>query len=312
MTLSLKETQALSALADHLYGYLPASGAIFTFGEAAHEAGVGELWPGVGSVSKLPALTQLLENTLEYRRGHFCRLIEQIVRGGLKYRTRKGNPLTRPELEALNQLVVVVGFKIPELWDAAFLDSLPKPTPTPQSSGLPITVPDRKSEQDRRAALEELRSTFISLHALENRQKAGLQLEHLLNLLFAAFDLAPGKPFSVVGEQIDGSFVLDHEVYLLEAKWIRDRTDQKELYAFRGKIEGKASYTRGLFISISGFTEQAIAAVPRGKTPNFVMMDGAHLYRVLEGHLGLDVLLRQLVRHLGERGDPYLPINEVA
>lgn len=311
MPLSLKETQALSSLADHLYSYLPASGAAFTFGEAAHGAGGRDLWPGVTGMSKLPALTQLLETTLEYRRGSFCRLIEQIVRGGLRYRTRKGNPLSRPEIEELNRLVAGVGFKIPELWDPAFLESLPKPISASSESARPQAVPARNPEQDRLVAIEQLRSAFFELHGLENRQQAGAQLENLLNRLFALFELAPEKPFRVVGEQIDGSFVLDHDVYLLEAKWTRDRTDQKELYAFRVKVEGKASYTRGLFVSISGFTAPALAAVSQGKTPNFMMMDGAHLYRVLDGQLGLDVLLRRLVRHLGERGEPYLPVNKI-
>lgn len=130
-----------------------------------------------------------------------------------------------------------------------------------------------------------------------------------MNRLFGVFNLTPEKPFRVIGEQIDGSFLLDSQVYLLEAKWTRDRADQRELYAFRVKVEGKSSYTRGLFVSVSGFTEPALAAVTQGKTPNFVMMDGAHLYRVLEGHIGLDVLLQRLVRHLGERGEPYLPVQ---
>ena len=64
------EEQALTELADLLYSYLPASGAIYTFGEAARDAGVPDLWPGVKGtgLSKLPALTALLERTLGQRR----------------------------------------------------------------------------------------------------------------------------------------------------------------------------------------------------------------------------------------------------
>jgi hypothetical protein len=41
------------------------------------------------------------------------------------------------------------------------------------------------------------------------------------------------------------------------------------------------------------------------------MMDGADLYRVLEGHAQLDNLLRRKVRYLAERGEPYVPVSEL-
>lgn len=306
--LSLKETQAVSALAAHLYDYLPASGAIFTFGSAAQESGVAEFWPD--GMSKLPALTHLLESTLERRRGNFCRLVERIVRGGLKYRTKKGTPLTRSDLEELNRLVAAVGFKIPELWAPEFLESLPA-AKSPLVPAVEAPPAPSKTTADRGPALTRLLADFTTLHGLADRRKAGLAFEGLLNRLFELFNLAPQQPFRVEGEQIDGSFVLDHEVYLLEAKWTIEHIDQKELYAFRGKIEGKSSFTRGLFISVAGFTAPAQRAITQGKTPNFVMMDGAHLFRVLHGQLDLEDLLRRLARHLAERGEPYFPVQHL-
>lgn len=87
--------------------------------------------------------------------------------------------------------------------------------------------------------------------------------------------------------------------------------DEAALLVLRGKVEGKSQFTRGLFLSINGFTEVATAAITRGKSPDFVMMDGAHLFRVLEGHVRLDVLLQRLVRHLAMTGEPYLPVNRL-
>ncbi len=40
-----------------------------------------------------------------------------------------------------------------------------------------------------------------------------------LKSLFDAFGLAAQEPFRLRGEQIDGSFQLGSETYLLEAKW---------------------------------------------------------------------------------------------
>ena len=69
--------------------------------------------------------------------------------------------------------------------------------------------------------MEELKREFLALHESGDRQAAGLQLEKVLSRLFALHGLSHREPFRVVGEQIDGSFELDHEVYLLEAKWHR-------------------------------------------------------------------------------------------
>src|SRR5438552_13227609 len=113
MPLSFKETQALSDLASHLYDYLPASGAIYTFGEAARDAGVADLWPGVKMMSKQPAITTLVEGTYAARPAAFCKLMEKIVHGGIRYRTKKRDPLTGDEIEKLNSILLRLGFKIP-------------------------------------------------------------------------------------------------------------------------------------------------------------------------------------------------------
>jgi hypothetical protein len=161
---------------------------------------------------------------------------------------------------------------------------------------------------DHRRALDELRAAFLALSALNDRQEAGLRLEGLLTSLFTLFGLDPNGPFRVTGEQIDGSFDLDREVYLIEAKWTAEPVNEAALLVLRGKVEGKSQFTRGLFLSINGYTPEAVVAITGGKSPNFVMMDGVHLFRVLDGGIHLNVLLRRLVRHLAETGAPYLPV----
>ena len=115
--LPLATTQALTELSDLLYSFLPGSGAIFTWREAAGKHGLGDFWIGG---SKLPAITQLLEATLEYRRGSFCDLILTAVREGMKYRAKKQRPISRGEIEKINALLLHVSFKIPELHEPAF------------------------------------------------------------------------------------------------------------------------------------------------------------------------------------------------
>jgi hypothetical protein len=184
----------------------------------------------------------------------------------------------------------------------------------PASKPISETEPDPAVLRDQAVRLElvELLADFIRLSQLSDRQEAGRRLETLLNRLFQVFALEPRLSINVVGEQIDGSFVLGGETYLLEAKWTREPLSEDVLLIFRGKIEGKSIFTRGLFVSISGYTQASQSAITRGKAPNFAMIDGSHLYRVLNGDWDLPSLLRRLIRLLSEEGTPYVPMADLA
>lgn len=307
--LTFAETQAVAALAAHLYGYLPGSsygGRAYTFADAAAEVGVGQFWQ---EGSKQPAITRLLELTLAYTRGSFCPLLETIVRNGLKYRVHKGHPMTRHDLAELNHLIAATGFKTPSLWDSAFVSSLPEgASPAPVNSE---PAPFQPSEAAvRRASLDMLRERFLELNSASDRQRAGRDLESLLHDLFVVFGLQPRGAFVVPGEQIDGSILFDGASYLVEAKWEADQVGLDSLLTFREKVSAKSSMTYGLFLSINGYTTGARDGITRGKQPNFLMLDGRHLFAVLNNEFDLVELLRGLRRELADKGRPYVPLTE--
>jgi hypothetical protein len=251
MPLPLQESRAVRELADILYDFLPGSGSAVwkghvSFRSVAEKVGVGDFWqPG----SKLPMLTALLERTLELRRGRFEPLMVEIVRAGLTYRQKNGKPLLADEVEKINGLILEVGFKFPDLWDREFLASLGASGAVRATERIEQERTAERLRESQRAQrsveLEVLKRDFLALHESSDRQQAGLRLEKVLNRVFALHDLAPREPFRVVGEQIDGSFELDHEIYLLEAKWQQDPSPVADLYVFREKVEGKSKFTRG-------------------------------------------------------------------
>ena len=150
--------------------------------------------------------------------------------------------------------------------------------------------------------LQNLRGEFAKLSEMKDRNATGLAFEKLLTSLFELYDLAPREGFRVIGEQIDGAFELDHEIYLVEAKWERNPVAEAELLVFRGKIEGKSSYTRGVFIAINGVSKPAEQAIRTGKQACFFIVDGHDLNAVLEGKIHLGTLLRNKQRRLAEEG----------
>jgi hypothetical protein len=144
-----------------------------------------------------------------------------------------------------------------------------------------------------------------------DRQKAGLALEVLLNQLFAVYGLDPRRPFKVKGEQIDGSFDLDAQIYLVEAKWERDPIPEAPMLVFRGKIEGKSTFTRGLFIALNGVSDEARHAITQGKSPSFFVMNGYDLFMILSETIALTDFLRKRVRLLAEEGCVCAPFSEI-
>ena len=70
--------------------------------------------------------------------------------------------------------------------------------------------------------------------------------EKFLKDMFDAYGLSARASFRLVGEQIDGSFVLGDDIYLLEAKWTNDFVDTATLRSFNAKVEDKARWSRGL------------------------------------------------------------------
>lgn len=295
--MNLTEDAVVVDLADVLYDFLPGSGNRSTaFPLAAAAVGVGELWePG----SKRPAIVRLLTRTLREQRGRFCPLILQIVRQSMTWRKGKGNPLTRAEVERLNLLLRDVSFKIPELNDAAFLARLDGG----KVESAPKTVP---LESELRA----LATDFVTLSSL-NAHERGFRFEKFLALLFDLYGLKARSPFRLVGEQIDGSFELGQEVYLLEAKWVGAPVGADPLYSFVGKVTGKAVWSRGLFISYNGFSEEGLTAFRSGRATPIICMDGLDLHETLSGARSLPDVISRKVRRAGETGNPFVRVRDL-
>jgi hypothetical protein len=301
--LTLAQTQAVAGLADVLYDFLPGSGAKYTWQEAAAEHCLVSFW---GGGSKRPAITQLLALTLQHKPGSFCGLLVTAVREGIKYRQRKGKPLTREEMARLNRFVGGAGYKIPELNDPAFLGSLPQEQQEAQQSAAPVQSPDPAAalRAARGEAISRLNADFVALLTSTDAQKRGYALERLLTDLFDLEGLAPRGSFRVMGEQIDGSFEWPgNVVFLVEARWRAAQADAADLYVLRGKVDGKSSWTRGLFLSINGFTGPATETFRQGRSANLITMDGEDLMLILEGRWTLTDAIRAKLRHAGETGD---------
>ena len=110
-----------------------------------------------------------------------------------------------------------------------------QPTSTASSTKTPKTESTNSFNPNLAAPLK---AELLKVSELAP-QPRGYAFEKFLKDLFDANGLSARASFRLTGEQIDGSFSLASETYLLEVKWQSLPVDASDLRSFNGKIEAK-------------------------------------------------------------------------
>lgn len=156
--------------------------------------------------------------------------------------------------------------------------------------------------------LAALKERFLVLQGQDDRsQRRGYELERLLSDLLALYDLEPRLAYVTDAEQIDGSFRLDTDDYIVEAKWRASAASREQADIFAAKVRTKGRNALGLFVSINGFTSTFIDRFA-DSTP-FITMDGDDLFMVLDDRIRLDDALRAKRRHANDTGSCHYPVR---
>lgn len=154
--------------------------------------------------------------------------------------------------------------------------------------------------------LDQLQATATA----EQRRRRGREFEQVLYRMLVEAELAPRIRFRPIGEEIDGSFVHEGRVILLEAKWTQEPLPASSIYQFRGKVEGKLVGTIGVFISMSGFSANAVDALVAGKVINTILFDGDDMRAIAAGQVDFAAALDRKLRAAAETGTPYVPLQD--
>lgn len=97
---------------------------------------------------------------------------------------------------------------------------------------------------------------------------------------------------------------------LLELKWRKDRQPASTLYQFMGKVSGKLVGTIGLFVSMSGFSDDAVDALVVGKQINLILMDGDDVRAIVDGYVSVEAAMKIKLRAASDSGTPFVPVRE--
>lgn len=76
------------------------------------------------------------------------------------------------------------------------------------------------------------------------------------------------------------------------------KTNAAALHAFQGKVQSRPSWTRGVFVSYSGFSAEAVKSF---SAHSIVLMDGTDLWDLLDLKIPFPAVLAEKMRIAAER-----------
>ena len=86
-------------------------------------------------------------------------------------------------------------------------------------------------------------------------------------------------------------------------KWTSKQIDKDSLVVFNEKVSSKSGFTRGLYISYSGYSGEALQTLATGRTVNIVLMTVEELSIVVSEKKDFQKFLWDKVRALAEEGN---------
>lgn len=140
-------------------------------------------------------------------------------------------------------------------------------------------------------------------------QQRGRAFERILNTMLLKEEMEPRTSMRPSGEEIDGSFAIGEDCYLLEAKWHASPIPASALYSFKGKVDGKLVGTIGIFFSMSDYSTDAVDALLNGKELNLILFGHNDLLLIEDGKITLREALRAKRRYASSYGQPFYPLE---
>lgn len=163
-------------------------------------------------------------------------------------------------------------------------------------------VKEKESDNAQNIDYESLIDKLKKIDQEDTKQKKGYAFEKYITLLFDAFSLNPRVSYKTRFNQIDGSFSIDNQTFLIEAKYTSVSINKNPLVLFEDKIKRKSNHARGLFLTHSPLSKNTISYFENSSSA-FIVMYTEELEYMLREKKSLPELIRMKIRHLDETGE---------
>lgn len=168
----------------------------------------------------------------------------------------------------------------------------------------------------RNKAIDDVRQEIGALFKETNAQRRGTLFEKALNRLFSVYGILVRESFRVVGEkaqgvieQIDGVVELDHDIYLVEMKWLSGPVGVEDVSRHLVRIKGRYS-SRGLFVSVTEFSPAALDTCQKALQWTVVSLAVLQeVVEVLEQYGDLKAWLKKKFQAAVIEGRPYAKLR---
>ena len=163
-----------------------------------------------------------------------------------------------------------------------------------------------------KAALRRLISEYGQLLRLKGHtaQSRGQRFNGLIAEVLQCWGIDARPSVRGTGE-IDVIFAADGVPYVLEAKWLRKKTDTGSIAKLQKRVRQRLTGTYGVFLSMSGYSPEALAEVKDGERLEVMLLDRSHWEAMLSGQVPPARLLGMVRSYAAFHGEAYAPLPEL-
>lgn len=163
------------------------------------------------------------------------------------------------------------------------------------------------------AGLRTLISEYGQLRAAKGSQRdRGQRFNGLIADMLRCWDIdAEESTLSSGRGEIDVTFALNGERYLVEAKWEQKKTKSDPLFKLEARLKQRLRGPIGIFVSMTGFTPDALRGLDTGSQLEVLLFDRSHFEAMLGGLVPPQELIGLAHDRAAYRGDAYCPLTEL-
>ena len=155
-----------------------------------------------------------------------------------------------------------------------------------------------------RIDFEYLKKALLNIDMKQTQQQKGYAFESYLKELFDAFGMDAKPSYRTTNDQIDGSFLLNGNTVLVEAKYRTKEITKDDLLLFSNKVKAKSPFTKGVFITLSKPLDKTLEYF-YDKSSRIILFTVEELYLLCENKGSLISILNKKFRYLEETGHIY-------
>lgn len=150
------------------------------------------------------------------------------------------------------------------------------------------------------------------LHRLEgyNPQKRGQRFNFFIAEFLQCWGISAQANMRGAGE-IDVGFELEGRHYVVEAKWEDHPISTGPIAKLQKRLRQRLGGTSGVFISMSGYTQEAIRDLKDGEQLQVLLLSKEHLEAMLSGFVPPAELLSRLIAKASFLGEGFVPVTDL-